>query len=381
MSLDSLIPVSEEVLSSLSFLPRQIIGKNIKIHTEKSGLPEIEGTKIAIIGIEEIRNSFFPTEKYNLENFRKAFYRLFPGNWDFQISDLGNLPNGAEPEDTYFAIKEISIHLRQLNIVTVIIGGSHDIIYPLYESYKINNQLVNIVSVDNQFDFSQEEELVSGRSYMSKIIMKQPNYLNNYTNLGYQSFLIAQEELDLIEKLHFDSIRLGLLLDKVSIAEPFLRDADITGFDMKVLSWEAAQNSSGNPNGIDSRTICSLARYAGLSDRLTSFGIFELFPTIIFDKLIAQILWYFIEGFNCRFDEYPVLTSQGYGRYTVTLSDRELVFYQSEKSKRWWIEITNEDYLNNKIERSTLLSCTHQDYLDACNDRLPDRWWKEIKRG
>lgn len=381
MSLDSLIPVSEEVLSSLSFLPRQIIGKNIKIHTEKSGLPEIEGTKIAIIGIEEIRNSFFPTEKYNLENFRKAFYRLFPGNWDFQISDLGNLPNGAEPEDTYFAIKEISIHLRQLNIVTVIIGGSHDIIYPLYESYKINNQLVNIVSVDNQFDFSQEEELVSGRSYMSKIIMKQPNYLNNYTNLGYQSFLIAQEELDLIEKLHFDSIRLGLLLDKVSIAEPYLRDADITGFDMKVLSWEAAQNSSGNPNGIDSRTICSLARYAGLSDRLTSFGIFELFPTIIFDKLIAQILWYFIEGFNCRFDEYPVLTSQGYGRYTVTLSDRELVFYQSEKSKRWWIEITNEDYLNNKIERSTLLSCTHQDYLDACNDRLPDRWWKEIKRG
>ena len=381
MSLDSLIPVSEEVLSSLSFLPRQIIGKNIKIHTKKSGLPEIEGTKIAIIGIEEIRNSFFPTEKYNLENFRKAFYRLFPGNWDFQISDLGNLPNGAEPEDTYFAIKEISIHLRQLNIVTVIIGGSHDIIYPLYESYKINNQLVNIVSVDNQFDFSQEEELVSGRSYMSKIIMKQPNYLNNYTNLGYQSFLIAQEELDLIEKLHFDSIRLGLLLDKVSIAEPYLRDADITGFDMKVLSWEAAQNSSGNPNGIDSRTICSLARYAGLSDRLTSFGIFELFPTIIFDKLIAQILWYFIEGFNCRFDEYPVLTSQGYGRYTVTLSDRELVFYQSEKSKRWWMEITNEDYLNNKMERSTLLSCTHQDYLDACNDRLPDRWWKEIKRG
>ena len=381
MSLDSLTPVSEEVFSSLTFLPRQIIGRNIKIHTKKLGFPEIQGTKIAIIGVEEIRNSFFPTQKYSLENFRKEFYRLYPGNWDFQICDLGDLPNGAEPEDTYFALKEISIHLRQLNIISVIIGGSHDIIYPLYESYKINKQLVNIVSVDNQFDFSQEEELVSGRSYMSKIITKQPNYLNNYTNLGYQSYLIAQEELDLIEKLHFESIRLGLLLDKISIAEPHLRDADITGFDMKVLSWDAAQNNSGNPNGIDSRTICSLARYAGLSDRLTCFGIFELFPSTLFDKLIAQILWYFIEGYNCRFDEYPVLTSQGYGKYTVTLSDRELVFYQSEKSKRWWMEITNEDYLNNKMKRSTLLSCTHQDYLDACNDKLPDRWWKEIKRG
>ena len=74
MSLDSLTPVSEEVFSSLTFLPRQIIGRNIKIHTKKLGFPEIQGTKIAIIGVEEIRNSFFPTQKYSLENFRKEFY-------------------------------------------------------------------------------------------------------------------------------------------------------------------------------------------------------------------------------------------------------------------------------------------------------------------
>jgi len=23
----------------------------------------------------------------------------------------------------------------------------------------------------------------------------------------------------------------------------------------------------------------------------------------------------------------------------------------------------------------------HQDYVDACNDILPDRWWKATKRG
>ena len=94
---------------------------------------------------------------------------------------MGDLPNGSKPEDTYFAVREVSIELRKLNIVSVIIGGSHDIIYPLYDSYNINKKLVNIVSVDNQFDFSQEEELVSGRSYKSKIIMKQPKYLYNYT--------------------------------------------------------------------------------------------------------------------------------------------------------------------------------------------------------
>ena len=209
MSLESLIPVSEEVLSSMILNPKQALGKNIEIHSKQKGFPALKNTSIAIIGISEIRNAFFPSSVYNIEEFRKSFYQLFPGNWSFKICDLGDLPNGATPEDTYFALKEICIHLRQLNIVVIVIGGSHDLIFPIYQSYQDINQLVNIVSVDNQFDFSQEEELISGRSYMSRIIMEQPNFLYNFTNLGYQSYYIAQEELDLMEKLHFDSLRLG----------------------------------------------------------------------------------------------------------------------------------------------------------------------------
>ena len=64
---------------------------------------------------------------------------------------------------------------------------------------------------------------------------------------------------------------------------------------MKSLSWQATNFTSGNPNGIDARTICALARYAGISDRLNIFGLFELPNTIIFNKLLAQIIWYFIE--------------------------------------------------------------------------------------
>ena len=380
MSLESLVPVSEEVLSSMVLHPKQALGKSIKIHTEQQGFPDLKGCSIAIVGLSEIRNAFFATSAYKLEDFRKSFYRLFPGNWNFNICDLGNLPNGATPEDTYFALKEICIHLRQLNIVTVVLGGSHDLIFPIYQSYQDNNQLVNIVSVDNQFDFSQEEELISGRSYMSRIIMEQPNFLFNFTNLGYQSYYIAQEELDLMEKLHFDSLRLGTLLDDVAQSEPFFRDANITGFDMKALSWQALNHSSGHPNGIDARTICALARYAGISDRMDFFGVFELLNTAVSHQLLAQIVWYFIEGFSSRFDEYPVLTSSSFTRYTVALSDMEMVFYQSEKSGRWWIEIINQSYLNNKNKTTALLPCTHKDYLDACSDKIPDKWWKATKR-
>lgn len=380
MSLESLVPVSEEALTSMIIHPKQALGKNIIIHTEQGGFPDIKGCSLAIVGISEIRNAFFATSEYKLVNFRKSFYSIFPGNWNFNICDLGNLPNGASPEDTYFALKEICIYLRQLNIVSIFIGGSHDLIFPIYQSYQDNNQLVNIVSVDNQFDFSQEEELISGRSYMSRIIMEQPNFLYNFTNLGYQSYYVAQEELDLMEKLHFDSLRLGAILDDVAQSEPFFRDANIAGFDMKALNWQALNHSSGYPNGIDARTICALARYAGISDRIDFFGIFELSNTAVFHQLLAQMIWYFIEGFSRRFDEYPIHTSSGFKRYTVALTDMELVFYQSEKSGRWWIEIINQSYLNNKNKTTTLLPCTHKDYLDACSDKIPDKWWKATKR-
>jgi hypothetical protein len=381
MSVELLAPISEEILSSIGLLPKQIIGKTISIHTEKSGLPEFKNADIALIGVSEIRNSFFPNTQYNLSDFRKAFYQLYPGNWSLTLVDLGDLPNGETVEDTYFALQEICTQLRQTNVIPVIFGGSHDLIYPLYRSFSAGSQLVNLVSIDSQFDFSQQEELISGRSYMSKIIMEQPNLLYNYTNIGYQSYYIAQEELDLMEKLFFESYRLGTFSHDVSFAEPLVREADIVSVDMKALSWQSTADPQGLPNGIDSKTICALARYSGISDRLGIFGLFELPSTPVFHQLLAQIIWYFIEGVSLRFGEYPVLTSQGFKRYTVTLSDRDLVFYQSQVSERWWVEVTNENYLDNKTKTTALLPCNLREYQDACNDILPERWWKATKRG
>ena len=382
MSLESLLPISESAMNHLDLAPDQVIGKSIILHTESSGFPSLKDVKIGIIGVTENRNAFFPTLDYDLDSFRNSFYNLFPGNWKFKLADLGNLPNGNSVKDTYYAISEICKELNQQNIVTIIIGGSHDIIYPIYKSYSSYNRLVNIVSIDNQFDFSQEEELISGRSYMSQIIMEEPNYLHNFTNLGYQSFFISQEELDLMEKLYFEHMRLGKVLDDVSQTEPHFRDADIVGVDMKSLSWTATgTNTFGQANGIDSRSICSLARYSGISDRVSSFGVFELPSSPIFHKLLSQIIWYFIEGYSLRFGEYPINTNDGFTKYIVTLSGRELVFYNSEVSKRWWVELTNENFMDNKLKRTTLLPCTKQDYDTACADELPDRWWKASRRG
>ena len=380
MSLELLVPVKKETLLDLTLLPKQILGKNISIHTQNNGLPELKGLTIALIGLHEHRNSFFHNSSYNVNQFRKVFYELYPGNWNLSIADLGDLPNGEKVEDTYFAIKEIGVNLKQMNIIPVFIGGSHDLMFPLYEIFQNFKQLVNIVSVDRSFDFSQEDELISGRSYMSKIIMEKPNVLNNYTNIGFQSYYCAEQEKDLMQKLYFDSIRLGQVLNQPALAEPVFRDADVVGFDMKCLSWHAiADPLKGQPNGIDSRTICSLTRYAGISDRISFLGFFEIPSTPMTDQLLAQMIWYLIEGVQLRFDEYPV-NKKDFLKYSVTLSDQIMVFYKSDKSNRWWMELTNNSHLNNKIKSTTLLACTEKDYLDAMQDKIPERWYNAVKR-
>jgi hypothetical protein len=150
---------------------------------------------------------------------------------------------------------------------------------------------------------------------------------------------------------------------------------------MKCLSWQAiADPLKGQPNGIDSRSICALSRYAGISDRVSFLGLHELIATPMMYQLLAQIVWYFIEGVQYRFDEYPVNTKEGFLKYSVALSDRTLVFYNSEKSNRWWMELTNDSHLNNKIKTATLLACTKKDYESATKDILPERWLNAIRR-
>jgi len=381
MSLELLLPVDKEAILGLSMLPKQVIGKNIGIHSEESGLPDLKGLQIAIIGLVEQRNSFFVNAQYDVNQFRKEFYELYPGNWELKIADLGDLSNGEKVKDTYFAIKEIGFHLKQMNIIPVFIGGSHDLIFPLYQVFQEFKELVNMVSVDRSFDFSQEDELISGRSYMSKIIMEKPNVLNNYSNLGYQNYYCAVEEKDLMDKLFFEGIRLGQVLDDVRLVEPIFRDADIVGFDMKCLSWEAiADPLKGQPNGIDSRSICALSRYAGISDRVGFIGLYELPSTPMMDQLAAQIVWYFIEGVQYRFDEHPININNGFLKYSVTLSNQTIVFYKSEKSNRWWMELTNDTNLDNKTKTRALIACTKNDYESAAQDVIPERWFNAFRR-
>ena len=379
MVFDFLQPISTSVEEYISKLSNQTLGKKVVFHTQ-TDFPVLDNVAIAIITVNEFRGGEKDNDDFSFDNFRKQFYSLFPGNWNASIVDLGTIEAGASVEDTYFVVKSLVAELIKKRIIPVVIGGSQDLTYPMYRAYDNLDQMVNLVSVDNQFDFSKENKLDS-ESYLSKIIVEEPNNLFNFSNLGFQTYFNSQEEIDLIEKLYFEAYRLGEVSNNITVAEPVFRDADLVSVDMhSVQSSYSGNFDVFNPNGFTGKEICSLSRYAGISDKVTSFGIFNFNPNRNEVVLTAQMLWYFIEGFCFRSNEYPFGTKENYIKYIVPIEDEELIFYKSNKTARWWIEIPFLTNVNNKLKRNTLLPCTHEDYLAACEQEIPERWWKAQRR-
>ena len=380
-----LTPVDDLILSHMDLNSSLILGNRITIHSDSTSPPELDNVDIAIIGVSEYRNSNNSLgENFSLMEVRKTFYSLFPGNWSLNLVDLGDLKLGNSVSDTYLALESIVSGLLKNNIIPVIIGGSQDLTYANYRSYDFLQKTVNIVNVDSNFDLGDSSKPIKNNSYLGKIILDKPHNLFNYSTLGYQTYFNSQEEIDLMDKLYFEAYRLGELSNNIRYVEPVLRDANIVTLDLKsVRSSEVSSKQKFSPNGFSGKEICAISRYAGISNKVSSFGIYEYIPSVedeATEMLIAQILWYFIEGVNCRVMDSNFYNEDDFQKYTVLIDDQELVFLKSVKSSRWWVEIPFLQNSNNKLEEHSLLPCMHQDYVDASKGVIPERWYKAQKK-
>ncbi|WP_035658718.1 formimidoylglutamase [Flavobacterium seoulense] len=379
MGFDFLEPIDESLLRMLKSLSSQQLGSKVVFHT-KEDFPDLDKVSIALVGVLENRGNDVVEDSGDLSAFRQELYSMFPGNWATTIADLGDILPGNSKEDTYFAVRKVVSDLIKKKIIPIIIGGSQDLTYSMYRAYDELEQMVNLVAIDSKFDFGKEEEEMSSNSYLSKMIIDEPNNLFNFCNIGYQTYYNSQEEIDLIEKLFFDAYRLGEVSNNIAIAEPVFRDADFVSLDLNsVKSADSGNFVSFAPNGFNGKEICALARYAGISDKVSMFGIFNHHSSRQESILMTQIIWYFIEGYHYRSKEYPFGSRENYIKYSVPIDEEMLVFYKSDKTDRWWIEIPFSNG-NNKLKRNTLLPCSYEEYLAACNQELPERWWKAQRK-
>ncbi len=383
MAFDYLVPVEDKILAYCELLPQQALGNQIQKHSSKKGLPVLAMATFAILGVHESRNAYEQkTERLDISAIRLELYKLMAGNWDSTLVDLGDVEQGATVEDTYFVVRQIVAGLLEENIIPIIIGATQDITFPVYRAFDGIKDMVNLVSVDSRFDFGVDEELISSHSYMSKIITDKPNNLFNFSNIGYQSYFNAQEEMDLMERLFFDAYRLGEITSDITLAEPAMRNAHIVSVDLRsVMAGYLGGSQNFSPNGFNGREICAITRYAGMSDYISAFGLFECENHPQAFQLMAQIIWYFIEGYNFRVEEFPSSKSKDFTKFIVPTETEELVFYKSLLSERWWVEVPSILSVHTKSNTPALLPCTEKDYLDACNQNIPERWFKAYKKG
>ncbi|MGM1055181.1 MAG: formimidoylglutamase [Bacteroidota bacterium] len=384
MDFEFLNPLEEGFLEEINSFESNTLKGQIKMHSEKSGIPELEGIRIAVFGVKENRLALNNENQFlNFNGIRRSFYSLFPGNWYLNIADLGDIEKGETVEDTYFAVQTLVKELVKQKIIPVILGGSQDLIYAQYRAYDTISQMVNLVNIDNRFDLGDAEKPISNRSYIGKIVVNKPYNLFNYSNVGYQTYFNSQDEIELMERLFFDAYRLGEVSKNITTIEPVMRDANLVGIDLgAVNSSVIGRNHQNSPNGFDGKEICALSRYAGISDKVSSFGIYEYSSDFseTGNMLIAQMLWYFIEGVNYRTDENTLLAKKDFIKYQVPIDDEVLVFFKSPVSGRWWIEIPFISNSNTKLKRHTLLPCSQEDYLEACNQVIPERWYKTKRK-
>ncbi|QQL48752.1 formimidoylglutamase [Mucilaginibacter ginkgonis] len=388
---DFLTPINTDQLIPEKGFNASQLGSKIDVFTNH--FPDLEEARydIALIGVLEDRNAVNNEGCADgPDKIREKLYSLYEGNYTIRIADLGNIARGESVTDSYIALKTVINELVRANVVPIILGGGQDLTYAQYMAYEDLEMKVDLVVIDKSFDLDDEFESAgfetTSEAFLSKILLHEPNYLFNFSNLGYQTYFTSQESLRVMDKLLFDVHRLGELSGNVSVAEPVIRNAGMVSFDVGAIkASDAMGNGNASPNGFYGEEACQLCRYAGFNDKLTSIGFYEYNPK--YDDngrtamLLAQMIWYFIEGFYNRKSDFPLNPRSHYLIYKTTLKheEHELVFVKSKKSDRWWMQVP---YPSNGSanERSHLVPCRYEDYKTAVDGEMPDLWWRTYQK-
>ena len=362
-------------------------GSLIKSYRSGKNFPDLKKINLAIIGVEEQRRAV------NNEGcaaapdaVRKYLYRLFRGDYQIKIADLGNIKQGNTIDDTYFAVRSVVHELLKKNIIPIVVGGSQDLTYASYLAYESIEETINLVSVDSSFDIGTIENEFNSQTWVGRIILHQPNHLFNYSNLGYQTYFVDPDQVGLMSKLFFDAHRLGQVRSAIEQTEPVVRNADLVSFDISCIRHSDAPGCGNtSPNGFYGEEACQIARYAGMSDKLSAVGFYEFNPA--FDKkghtahLVAQMIWCFVDGYCNRKKDFPFKKTTDVVKYRVSIKDLkdEIIFYKSKKSDRWWMEVPYPSK-KNKFIRHLLVPCTYNTYETALKEEMPDQWWQTYQK-
>ena len=376
------IPLNLELYSSKDIWSLTEVGRLINFHIEDR-FPELKFAEIAIFNVPEYEGS----QNSQISNdckIRASFYRLHQEKMP-RVVDLGTLKLLPTRKESFKLIQDVCSALLHDGIIPIIIGGGHDVSYAVYKAYASLGKYITLTSVDKSFDIGMEKDNLASYSHLGKMISHKPSHLFHYVNLGYQSYFVSHTATEMLQSMNFDIFRLGDLRVNFQEVEPIMRNTDFLSFDISAIQYANANaNVYSSPNGLSGEEACKVMRYAGVSDKLTAVGLFEYNQELDVSSqtahLMAQMLWYFIDGYKMRKQELnPNL--KNCIKYTVAFEDckNEIVFYKSQSSGRWWMGVPFKKEDEKQLQ-NYFVACSYRDYEIANQGEVPERWLKTYNK-
>ncbi len=359
------------------------LSHNIVINTENKPLQSADNISIAIIGVCDDRNSPNQGSSKGPDAIRQKLYRLsrLPGK--LKIADLGNLKNGKSFADTLAGLTDVISFLLEKGVYPVLIGGTSALAVAIDRAMTVMGEPYIFLSVDSRLDFNPESKEISSVSFLNSILYSNRSSCAGFSAVGYQTYLNDPQVINRFRKKGYELLRVGDTRTAFHESEPSFRDAGVIVFDISAVRQSDAPGTIGaTPNGFYGEEICLLARYAGLSDNLRVFSLFEVNPLLDSrgqtTELAAQVIWFFLEAYSQKQFETPVITKKGEGRFIkyhvkVTDLEEDLVFVRSTLTNRWWLQIDDEGDIR-------FVACSNDDYTRANRDEVPERWFRANSR-
>jgi arginase family enzyme len=256
----------------------------------------------------------------------------------------------------------------------IILGGSHDITLAQYDAYKDQGQIIEATCIDALINL-RGDSAIRSENFLLDMLTAEPNVIKHYNHIAFQSYLVHPRMLETMDKLRFDCYRVGVVKDNMEEMEPVMRNTHLLSLDISAIRSSDAPANSLSPNGLSGEEACMLTRYAGMSNHLSTCGIYGYNPDLdtndLTAKQIAQMIWYFIDGKSRSKQESLFEEKNNFNEFHTVVAETDTIFLQSKKTSRWWMQLPDKKYI----------ACSHNDYLRASHNEIPERWLRVQERG